>query len=169
MNRLDHETETSEIAEKLRAPWDCLASCVWLARLTDKVRLMSLGKLPQDYLILLGHPRGLDGVFLRHFGLKKETTLKTIAIQPDDHGVEQWFLVQTGVTDASIQSWNDLAPNLGRRGWPGERELAIAIERFYGGTVMESPAETLFDLIRMDENLPLPSYNSHLSTTSRPP
>lgn len=169
MKPLDCEAETSEIAGKLRAPWDCLAGCVWLARLTDKVRLMSLGKLPQDYSMLLGHPRGMDGSFLRHFGLEKETTLETIVLQADDHGVEQWFLVQTGVTDASIQSWNDLAPNLGRRGWPGERELAIAIKRFYAGTVMKSPVETLFDLIRMDENLPLPSHTHHPPTTSHSP
>lgn len=146
---------------KIRAPWDSLAGCVWLARLADKTRLMRLGKLSPDYLMLLGHPRGIDGHFLRHFGLDKETTLEAIAVQPDDHGVGQWFLTQCGVTDAIIQSWNDLAPNLGRNGWPGERELAIAIEMFYGGIVMESAVETLFDLIRLDENLSMPTCTIH--------
>lgn len=154
---------------RIRAPWECLAECVWLARLVDKTRWMRQGKLPPDYLMLLGHPRGIDGHFLRHFDLDKDATLEVIAAQPDDSGVEQWFLAQNGVTDAAIKRWNDLAPNLGRHGWPGERELAIAIERFYGGTVMESPVETLFDLIRLDENLPIPPQKLHSSTTSLPP
>jgi AhpD family alkylhydroperoxidase len=153
----------------IRAPWDRLAGCVWLARLADKTRWMRQGKLPPDYLMLLGHPRGIVGHFLRHFVLDKDATLEVIAAQPDDSGVEQWFLAQTGVTDTTINTWNDLAPNLGRDGWPGERELAIAIERFYGGTVMESPVETLFDLIRFDENLPLQTQNTYSSTNLPPP
>lgn len=153
---------------RIRAPWEWLAGCVWLARLTDKTRWMRQGKLPQDYLMLLGHPRGIDGHFLRHFDLNKDGTLEAIAAQPDDPSVEQWFLAQSGVTDARIQKWNDLAPNLGRRGWPGERELAIAIQRFYGGTVIDSPVETLFDLIRIDENLPYPTHTPRPSTTSPP-
>jgi hypothetical protein len=141
----------------IRAPWERLAGCVWLARLSDKIWLMRQGKLPSDYLMLLGHPRGIDGHFLRHFGLDKETTWEAIAAQSDDHGVGQWFLAQCGVTHETIQSWNDLAPHLGRAGWPGERELAIAMERFYGGAVMGSRVETLFDLIRIDENLSMPT------------
>ncbi len=168
MNAMNRDTESTEITVKLRAPWDRLAGCVWLARLTDKVRLMSLGKLSRDYSMLLGHHRGVDGSFLRHFDLDKETTLEAIAVQAGDNGVEQWFLAQTGVTDASIQSWNDLAPNLGRRGWTGERELAIAIKRFYGSAAIDSPVESLFDLIRIDEDLPLPTLNPHPSITSLP-
>lgn len=142
---------------KIRAPWVCLAGCVWLARLTDKTLWMCQGKLPPEYLMLLGHPRGIDGHFLRHFGLGKDTALQAISVQPDDEGVALWFRSQPGVTETSIESWNSLAPNLGRRGWPGERELAIAVERFYGGAAMKPTVETLFDLIRIDENLLLPT------------
>lgn len=153
----------------IRAPWERLAGCIWLARLADKTWLMRQGKLPPDYLMLLGHPRGIDGHFLRHFDLDKDATLEAIAAQPDDSGVEQWFLAQSGVTAATIQSWNELAPHLGRHGWQAERELAIAIERFYGGIVMESPVETLFDLIRLDENLSYPNQNPYPSITIPPP
>lgn len=141
---------------KLRAPWDCLAGCVWLARLADKTRLRRHGELPPDYLMLLGHPRGIDGHFLRHFGLDKETAIEAIASQSDDRGIERWFLSQSGVTDDNILEWNHLAPNLGRRGWPAEVELRIAIKRFYGGVAMESPIETIFDLIRIDEKIASP-------------
>jgi hypothetical protein len=135
----------------IRAPFECLAGCTWLARLTDKVRLMRRGELPADYLILLGHPQGVDGYFLRHFGLDRKSALEAISNQADDSDVAQWFLAQAGVTEASVQSWNDLAPNLGRRGWPGEKELAIAIERFYGGSIGEASVETVFELIHIDE------------------
>ena len=138
----------------IRAPFESLAGCTWLARLTDKVRLMHRGELPADYLILLGHPRGVDGYFLRHFGLDRKSALEAISNQADDSDVAQWFLAQVGITEASIQSWNDLAPNLGRRGWPGEKELAIAIERFYGGSIGEASVETVFELIHIDENRP---------------
>ena len=137
----------------LRAPWDRLADCVWLARLADKIRLQNRGKLPHDYVRLLGHPRGIDGHFLRHFGLNKENTLEGIARQTDDAGVEQWFRNQAGVSESIIQSWNQLAPNLGRTGWPGEAELAIARELFYGGETLQPTAQSLFDLIRIDESL----------------
>lgn len=138
----------------IRSPLECLAGCTWLARLTDKARLMHRGELPPDYLILLGHPRGVDGYFLRHFGLNRKTALGVISNSADDSDVAQWFLAQVGVTEASVQTWNNLAPNLGRRGWPGEQELAIAIERFYGGSIGESSVETVFELIHIDEKCP---------------
>ena len=152
---------------KLRAPWDCLAECVWLARLTDKARLMKKGQLPPDYAMLLGHPRGIDGRFLGHFGFDKDSTLEILPLLPDDESVERWFRAQAGVTADSIRSWNDLAPNLGKSGWPGERELAFAIQRFCRGPAGNSAVETLFELIRLDENLPLPSC--HASVTTNPP
>lgn len=142
---------------KIRAPWEPLAGCVWLARFADKARLMKIDQLPEDYLMLLGHPRGIDGHFLRQFGLDRATALESMSIQSTDSSVEQWFLAQPGVSETSIKNWNELAPNLGRPGWPGERELAFAIERFYRGAVGESPVETLFDMIRIDEQLSLAS------------
>ena len=88
----------------IRAPFESLAGCTWLARLTDKVRLMHSGELPADYLILLGYPRGVDGYFLRHFGLDRKSALEAISNQADDSDVAEWFLAQAGVTEASIQS-----------------------------------------------------------------
>ncbi len=134
----------------IRTPWQHLSGCIWLARLTDKARLMSQGNLPRDYLMLLGHPRGIDGHFVRHFGLDRNTTLE--AVQLDDSSVERWFLVQPGVTEASIQTWNELAPNLGRRGWPGQEEFALVCKHFFGKEPSELPAESFFELIRLDES-----------------
>ncbi|TAG10360.1 MAG: DUF5069 domain-containing protein [Verrucomicrobia bacterium] len=140
----------------LRSPFDCLAGCMWLARLTDKIRLMNVGKLPAGYHAFLGHRRGVDGHFLRHFELDKSVVLEAIANQFDDNDVARWFLGQPTVTQNRINRWNDLAPNLGRHGWPCEKELAIAIERFYPASVGDRPIETLFELIVRDENLALP-------------
>ena len=153
----------------IRAPWESLAGCIWLARLTDKLRLMNQDMLPPDYLMLLGHSRGIDGHFLRHFDLDRKVAIEAIGNQADDDHVAQWFLAQPAVSQESILRWNDLAPNLGRKGWPGEPELAIAIERFYGGSVGQSPVDTLFDLIRIDEKLPLPVAGIPLSFIKQQP
>ena len=133
----------------IRAPLQTLSGCIWLARLTDKARLMSQGNLPPDYLRMLGHPRGIDGHFLRHFGLDKDATLE--AVQLDDSSVERWFRLQPGVTETSIQTWNKLAPNLGRRGWPGQEAFVFVCRRFFGKEPNELPAESFFGLILLDE------------------
>jgi catechol 2,3-dioxygenase-like lactoylglutathione lyase family enzyme len=160
-NRLEICCRTA--SRMIRAPWDCLAGCIWLARLTDKIRLANDGKLPPDYRAFLGHRRGVDGHFLRHFELDKKAVLEAIKNHLDDSDVEQWFLQQPTVNQSRIKIWNELAPNLGRRGWPCEQELAIAIERFYRVSDGDTPVETLFELIRRDENFPLPSNNTQSS------
>ncbi len=101
--------------------------------------------------MLLGHPRGVDGHFLRHFGLQKENALQTIAALQNDEAVERWFAQEPGVTDASVAAWNELAPMLGKKGHPGENELQFAWKKFYGRVEEPCPAETLFELIERDE------------------
>ena len=133
----------------IRTPWQRLSGCIWLARLSDKARLMSRGKLPPDYLRLLGHPQGIDGQFLRHFGLDRNAAIE--ATQLDDSSVERWFRLQPGVTEASIETWNELAPNLGRRGWPGHDVFALVCKRYFGKEPSELPAESFFELILLDE------------------
>ncbi len=139
---------------RLRSPFERIAGCLWLARLTDKARLKSQGELPSDYMMLLGHPRGIDGCFLRHFELEKETTLECLASLSDDSTVEHWFQSQPGVGNSSIRSWNHLAPNLGKSGWPGEENMPLVRERFFAGVQKAKHAKSFFELILIDEELP---------------
>lgn len=98
----------------IRGPREMLGDCVWLARFSDKVRLHHTGRLPIDFVRLLGHPRGVDGHFLRHFGLMFSDTFDAIVEARDDSGVEHWFLSHHNAFQSEIKTWNHLAPNLGR-------------------------------------------------------
>jgi hypothetical protein len=57
---------------KLQRPQDELAGCCWLARITDKVRGSQQGDFPLLYRLSLGSPIGIDGFFLRHFGIFRQ-------------------------------------------------------------------------------------------------
>ena len=144
---MNPETSTGEL---LRGPREMLAGCIWLARLTDKVRLHRLGKLPDGYTPFLGHPRGVDGHFLRHFGLSRRD-LDAIASAGDDRGVEQWFLSHPNASKDRIESWNQLAPNLGRAGYPSVAELQYVIDHVLAPDARGSEISTLFDAIELDE------------------
>lgn len=134
----------------LRGPREMLAGCVWLARLTDKIRLHHAGKLPDDYAPFLGHPRGVDGHFLRHFGLSQDATFEAIVTAGDDSGVERWFLSHPNSFLAEIESWNILAPNLGRAGFPMITELQFMISRVLEPEARTTAVSTIFDAIELD-------------------
>ena len=53
----------------LHRPLDQLAGCVWLPRFADKARLSLNQQLPLLYRLAFGSLFGVDGYFLRHFGL----------------------------------------------------------------------------------------------------
>ncbi len=135
----------------MRSPLEKLAGCLWLPRITDKARLESAGQLPGDYRPFLGHPRGMDGHFLRHFGLSRKKTLSTLGTLSGDEAVEQWFLSQPGVSGKSIREWNVFAPNIGRTGQPGEKELHWLLEHIFGGTAPSGTITSMFEAIAWDE------------------
>ncbi|MEY3898435.1 MAG: hypothetical protein RLZZ214_3957 [Verrucomicrobiota bacterium] len=135
----------------LRGPRETLAGCVWLARLTDKIRLHHAGKLPADFAPFLGHPRGVDGHFLRHFGLALDSTAEAIIAARDDSEVERWFLSHPNAFQIEIESWNILAPNLGRTGYPATAELQLVIDRYMEPEARVPGISTIFDAIELDD------------------
>ena len=135
----------------LRGPREMLAGCVWLARLTDKVRLHHARKLPANYIRFLGHPRGVEGHFLRHFNLSNSTAFEAIGAAGDDLSVEQWFLSHPAVIPAEIATWNQLAPNLGRIGYPGAAELQYVINHVLEPEARVPGISTIFEAIEIDE------------------
>lgn len=136
-----------------------LAGCVWLARLTDKVRLHHAGMLPADYAPFLGHPRGVDGHFLRHFGLSHESTAEAIIAASDDSEVEQWFLSHPNSFQTEIGSWNILAPNLGRAGFPMTTELQFVITRVLEPEARVPGIATIFGAIEHDDVATIRKYS----------
>ena len=103
----------------IRGPYGKLAGCLYLARLVDKVRHQSAGTLPGDFHRYLFHPKGIDGVFLSHFGLTKEEIVDIVQkFRDDDSQIESWFDKRIGSDQRAISDWNDIAINLGRSGYP---------------------------------------------------
>ena len=135
----------------LRLPRETLAGCMWLARLVDKARLQKAGALPMDYARFLGHPRGVDGRFLSHFGLDRDEAIQSLGNADDDLAAAEWFLHQDGVSEAAILSWNGIAVNLGRPGFPGEAELPLIIRLFIGGRPGSDAIGSFFEAIEFDE------------------
>lgn len=114
----------------LRRPQEALAGCIWLPRVIDKCRLHFSGILPPDYEIAFCNPHGIDGIFLAHFGITSADMQTAIRTASTDAEVARWFCTQPGVRPETIQSWNDLAPNIGKPGQPGERGLEWARRHF---------------------------------------
>jgi Domain of unknown function (DUF5069) len=135
----------------IRRPQEKLGDCCWLARIVDKVRLFISGGLPEDYAPFFCDRRAMDGIFLRFFGLSKEVLVEAVRQSDgDDRIVEEWFLAQRGVSRDRIEKWNELAPNIGRPGYPGHQILEWAKEHVY--TSYPNPAEaSAFEVMDLDE------------------
>jgi len=114
----------------LRRPQEALGGCIWLPRFIDKCRLHFSNSLPPDYEIAFCSSHGIDGIFLAHFGITPDDTKAAIRAASTDSEVARWFRSQPGVIPDTIQSWNDLAPNIGKPGQPGERGFAWARRHF---------------------------------------
>ena len=115
----------------LRSPFEQLAGCNHLARLTDKIRLHLAGQLPEDYQKPLFHARGVDGFFMNHFGLSKEELLAAAqASNHDDAVMAAWFESRIGKDEEKKKSWNELSVNLGKPGQPMHETLAWAKKKW---------------------------------------
>jgi hypothetical protein len=76
----------------LHRPQDQLAGCVWLPRFVDKARLSLDRQLPFLYQLAFGSRFGVDGYFLRHFGLSIEQFLAAVRQSTDNAALARWFL-----------------------------------------------------------------------------
>ena len=111
----------------IRSPFEKLAGCYYLARLTDKIRLELLGQLSQDYRPYLFHRHGADTQFMNYFGLNKEEIVESVkASNNDDARMAAWFEQRTGLDEGKRNSWNGVAVNLGRQGYPMAKTLIWA-------------------------------------------
>lgn len=136
----------------LRRPTALLAGCVWLPRFIDKARHHLAGTLGEEYIRPFCHPLATDGVFLAHFGLAKEEIIAVIRdSQGDDAVVERWFLSRPSHTPERIAAWNELAPNIGKEGFPMRRGFLWALRHYYAGTAPDPRVDSVFTAIAFDE------------------
>ena len=136
---------------KLRAPADRLVDTCWLPRFVDKARLSLAGELPKDYADRFCDRRSIDGVFLHHFELNRESIIEAVRVsEKDDARMGEWFLTQPGVTAATISSWNQLGPLIGKPGQRGHEIFRSAIKERYPDAPYTG-VESAFEVIDADE------------------
>jgi len=102
---------------------------MWLERIVYKVRMNAAGILLEEYRHALGAKSGVDGAFLNHFFLTL-ANIEAIALLPDDEAAAA-FLRFPGVTPEKIAFWNEIAPNLGLKGFPMEGRVSMALSGPY--------------------------------------
>jgi hypothetical protein len=131
---------------KLPRPTEKLAGCVWLPRILAKARQLQGSGLPPDYAASFCNPKGVDGVFLAHFGLNRDDILSTAALT--DEKAAEWFLSRT--TAERIAQWNHTALNLGRPSYPIGERFPLALATTYQH-VDSRGLTTVFEVLEADE------------------
>jgi len=133
-----------------RSPFDrSVADTLHWGRFIDKIRQHLAGELPDDFVAALGHQHGVDGQFLEHFDLTLEQVTEAVEEKTDTE-LTDWLEKTVAEFPTKRNGWNELAPNLGRQGFPMDRILKIAMKRLYKGYEW-SPEMSVFELIELDE------------------
>lgn len=134
----------------LPRPHDQLAGCMWLPRFAEKARLSLNHQLPLLYRLAFGSPVGVDGYFLRHFGLTIDQFISGVRQSADDNELARWFRSLPGAGPERIAEWNRCATVLGAKGHPGYLTRHLAKWLFYPKSVW-SPVGSIFEAIDQDE------------------
>ncbi|OAI43441.1 hypothetical protein AYO41_00080 [Verrucomicrobia bacterium SCGC AG-212-E04] len=114
----------------------------------DKTRQFLAGKLSFTYRAAFCSPMGVDGFFLKHFGLSSGNLIRAVRSSPDDEALAAWFLAQPTVTPEAIAAWNDFAPTLGAKGRPGRFVFQIVRPFFYANA---KSTDSMFEAVTRDE------------------
>lgn len=118
--------------------------------MVDKVRASCLNDFPFLYHLSLGSPIGIDGYFLRHFGLSFHPFRKAVMDNKSDQNLAEWFLDQPGVDASTIANWNTYGPRLGTPGYPGSLIRHLLKWILYPKSIRH-PVNSLFEMIEQDE------------------
>lgn len=120
----------------------------YFARMCSKIRLHAEGRLPEDYLPMLG--KGFDGRTCRYLGVRYEDVRERVLSGAIDAEVLEWcFTRGRRLTDEEILIYNSF---MSKRGWRDDEtdEFIPAMIREYGVSD-DGRVVTDFDLIEMDE------------------
>jgi hypothetical protein len=123
---------------------------MWLPRFAEKARLSFNHQLPLLYRLAFGSPVGVDGYFLRHFGLTIDQFISGVRQSADNVALAKWFRSLPGASPEHIAEWNRYATVLGAKGHPGYLTRHLAKWLFYPKSV-RSPVGSIFEAIDQDE------------------
>jgi len=135
---------------RLPLPQDQLAGCVWLPRFAEKARRFLAQQLPLTYRVAFGSRLGIDGAFLRHFGLTVPQFLVAVRRSEDNAALAQWLLSLPSASPERITEWNRRATALGTKGQSGYLTRHLIKWGFYPKSVF-APVNSLFEAIEQDE------------------
>ncbi|MCG8527432.1 MAG: DUF5069 domain-containing protein [Opitutales bacterium] len=134
----------------LRSVYSKVGRLIYFGRMLDKIRLHASGKLPHDYVPLLGDEQfyTLDGRCCRFLGIRyADFRKKALQINADEEILE--WAHENGIprTDEECHVWNRFILKLG---WRDERSEVLA-ERISDPIFKGKQIETIVDHIEYDE------------------
>ncbi len=63
----------------------------------------------------------------------------------------EWFGSLPSHTPESVNAWNELAPNIGKEGFPVRRGFLWVLKEYYGGGAPDPRVDSAFTAIAYDE------------------
>jgi hypothetical protein len=112
--------------------------------------MIRAGELPPEFAARFGAPNSVDEVFLTHFGITKEDVIEASGLP--DNEVAAWFLRLPQATPARILEWNQIAINLGKKGFPLEARFPVGLATTYAHIAHLKP-ESVFAMLEADEGI----------------
>lgn len=134
----------------LRSCYDKIGRFIYFGRMLDKIRLHAAGKLPDDYVPLLGDSQfyTLDGRLCRFLGVPYAEIRQRTLEGGSDEEVLAWVESRgTTRTDEECHMWNRFIAKLG---WRDERSHVLP-QRIIDSGLEDKTVETVIDHIEYDE------------------
>ncbi len=133
--------------EGLRSPHQKTGGIVYFARMLDKIRRHSEGRLPQEYHANLGG--GFDDFCCRFLWLEYPALAERVKSGGTDDEILAWAFQQgRRPNDHEILVWNEF---MRKRGWNDEASDRLAMRKSESGFPERTDIVTFFDYIDMDE------------------
>lgn len=134
----------------LRSCYDKVGRLIYFGRMVDKMRLHEEGRLPADYVPLLGDTQfyTLDGRCCRFLGLPYAEIKARVLEGGNEEEILAWVHAHGAArTDEECHVWNRFIAKLG---WRDERS-AVLPQRIKDSGLEGKGIETLIDHIEYDE------------------
>ena len=136
----------------LRSCYDKTGGLYYFGRMIDKIRLHLKKELPSDYHSSFGN--GFDDRCVKFLGVSHPEIIQRVSEGGNDDEILQWCW-QQGTTrlEEDILAWNSF---MSKRGWRDSASEILQERVRNSGLKSETPIETFFDHIEVDEGRSIP-------------
>ncbi len=134
----------------IRSPYECVSGIVLVARLIDKARLQSEGKLPEGYHVgFLPGTRTFDDRFCRFLDIPYDLFVESVLHGGSDEDILERCFAQGRRPDAEqIEIWNGF---MTKRGWRDSGTSSLIKNKEESGLSHRDDLQTFFDLMDVEE------------------